>query len=318
MHYEPPKLYFNAHIETIFPAIFRKVDEISYSRERINTHDGDFLDLDWLKSGSKNLVIISHGLEGDSQRPYIKGMAKAFYSSQYDVLAWNYRGCSGEMNRKLRFYHSGETEDLQEVISHALTFGYENIFLIGFSLGGNITLKYLGEKKHTKDARLKGAVTFSVPLHLHNSCVTISKPSNFIYAQRFLTNLKEKVRSKAKVMPDKLNIEGLSKIKTLKDFDDRYTAPIHGFNDAIEYYSKCSSIHFLEEITTPTLIVNALNDPFLSDDCYPTSELEGHSFITFETPLKGGHVGFTSFKLNNLYWSELRALDFINSLKNLQ
>ncbi|MEL7003591.1 MAG: alpha/beta fold hydrolase [Bacteroidota bacterium] len=314
MTYQPPKIYFNGHIETILPALLRKVNEVDYRRERITTKDGDFLDIDWLKNDSKTAVIISHGLEGDSQRPYIKGMARAFSNEEFDVLAWNYRGCSGEMNRKLRFYHSGATDDLQEVVDHALRLGYERIFLIGFSLGGNITLKYLGEQGSNIHSRINGAVAFSVPLNLHSSCITISQPSNFIYSKRFLINLKDKIRSKAEIMPEELDTTKLNEIKTLIAFDDNYTAPIHGFKSAIHYYESCSSLHFLNDIKIPTLVVNALNDPFLSDDCYPEQEMRQHQYVTLETPLRGGHVGFTSFNPEKMYWSELRALAFVREL----
>src|SRR5687767_2598438 len=136
--YIPPRFLFSAHLETIYPALIRRVSLQPFTRERIDTPDSDFLDLDWLQQGSEKLVIISHGLEGNSQRAYIKGMAKVFFSNGYDVLAWNFRGCSEEMNRQLRFYHSGATDDLNVVVNHAIDRKhYKNIYLIGFSLGGN-------------------------------------------------------------------------------------------------------------------------------------------------------------------------------------
>lgn len=304
--YEAPSLLFNAHIETIWPALFRKIQLSPYQRERLTTPDDDFLDLDWLKQGSNKLVVISHGLEGNSQRAYIKGMAKQFFTNGYDVLAWNYRGCSGEMNRQKRFYHSGATDDLQWVINHA-SVKYDSVYLIGFSLGGNLTLKYLGEGK--VNPSVKKAVVFSVPLELHTSCLEILKPSNWMYHHRFLKSLKIKVVAKASQRTD-LDIRPLNQINTLIEFDDHFTAPIHGFENAIDYYKKCSSLYFLSGIHTPTLIVNAKNDPFLSHDCYP--ELPEASSVKLETPARGGHVGFAQFGQNGLYWSELRAFDFIN------
>jgi predicted alpha/beta-fold hydrolase len=312
MNYKPPRLFFNPHIETIAPAILRRVKHVPYQRERIETPDDDFLDLDWLKNSSEKLVIISHGLEGDSHKPYMRGMAKAFSDNGYDVLAWNYRGCSGEMNRQLRFYHSGATDDLNTVIKFAITQGYENINLVGFSLGGNITLKYLGENGINILPEIKKAVVFSVPMNLHSSCLKISEPDNIIYSKRFLRNLKSKVRLKAKQMPDMIKADNLHKINTLMAFDNAYTAPIHGFVDAIDYYTKCSSLYFLEDITTETLIVNALNDPFLAKDCFPIELLDGHKKVILETPTYGGHVGFTAYNKQKMYWSEQRAIAFIN------
>ncbi|NOS91288.1 MAG: alpha/beta fold hydrolase [Cyclobacteriaceae bacterium] len=304
--YEAPSLFFNAHIETICPALFRKIQLSPYQRERITTPDDDFLDLDWLKQGSNKLVIISHGLEGNSQRAYIQGMAKHFFSNGYDVLAWNYRGCSGEMNRQQRFYHSGATDDLKWVIDNASA-NYDSIYLVGFSLGGNLSLKYLGEGN--VNSLVKKAVVFSVPLELHTSCLEILKSSNWMYHHRFLRSLKAKVIAKANQRTD-LDISQLDQIKTLIQFDDHFTAPIHGFANAIDYYKKCSSLYFLSEIRIPTLIVNAKNDPFLSNDCYP--ELPAGSSVKMETPSHGGHVGFAQFGQNGLYWSELRAFDFID------
>ncbi|MDX1628013.1 MAG: alpha/beta fold hydrolase [Fulvivirga sp.] len=311
MNYKRPKILFSGHLETIYPALFRKVKDITYKRERIHTPDGDFLDLDWVKNGSKSLVIISHGLEGSSDRAYMKGMARIMANHQYDVLAWNYRGCSEEMNKQLRFYHSGATDDLDLVVAHAKDKGYDEINLVGFSLGGNLTLKYLGEKKRPEIHR---AITFSVPLDLHSSCDQISKPGNVLYSNRFLRNLKKKVRQKAQQMPE-LKTNDLHKIKTLIDFDDQYTAPIHGFKNAVHYYESCSAIGFLENIKIPTLIVNAANDPFLSDECYPRELLKDHRYVKLEVPRHGGHVGFASFSGDNTFWSEKRALHFIDTGK---
>lgn len=308
MLYQPPRLLFNAHLETIYPSVFRRVTLPPYRRERITTPDDDFLDLDWLtQPGNDQLVIISHGLEGSASRPYVKGLARACFP-QYDVLAWNFRGCSEEINRQLRFYHSGATEDLDTVVQHALQQGYRAIYLAGFSLGGNLTLKYLGER--TPDARIQCAIAFSVPLDLHASCLKIGQPANRIYANRFLRNLKQKVYRKHALYPT-LDVRGLSAISTLQDFDDAYTAPLHGYRDAVDYYTRCSSLYFLQQITIPTLILNALNDPFLSDTCFPQAMLQGHPQVRLETPRRGGHVGFAQRHPQGLYWSEEQALNFI-------
>lgn len=310
MNYSPPFLLFNAHLETIYPALVRKVNlQQPYQRERITTPDDDFLDLDWLTQNSSKLVIISHGLEGNTGRTYVKGMAKQCYAHGYDVLAWNYRGCSGELNRQLRFYHSGATDDLHTVIEHAVNLSrFTEINLIGFSLGGNLTLKYLGEER-ARTPLLRKAVTFSVPVDLHTSCIQISKPDNWIYSQRFLRSLKKKVVEKSKVITD-LDSRGLEKIKTLMEFDDHFTGPVHGFKNALDYYEKSSAIRVIKNITTPTLLVNAQNDPFLSPECFPSHELKDHGFVRMESPKHGGHVGFAQFNRQGIYWSEEQALNF--------
>lgn len=309
MKYTAPLFLFNAHLETIYPSLLRRVGIQPYRRERIPTVDQDFLDLDWLENNSKKLIIISHGLEGSSHRPYVKGLARAGFAAGYDILAWNFRGCSGEINRQLRFYHSGATEDLHAVVTHALNQRkYTEIYLMGFSLGGNLTLKYAGER--TVSEAIKKVVVFSVPLNLQTSCAKISQPANWIYANRFLKSLKNKILLKQVAYPE-LDISPLSQIKTIQTFDDRYTAPLHGFENAAHYYDQCSSIRFVNNITIPTLIINAQNDPFLSPECFPVHQLKHHPTIRLETPVRGGHVGFAQFSKSGLYWSEERALHFI-------
>lgn len=307
--YLPPFFLFSPHLETIFPALMRRVTLTAYTRERINTPDDDFLDLDWLTSDSEKVVIISHGLEGNSQRAYIKGMAKALYDGGFDVCAWNFRGCSGEMNRQRRFYHSGATDDLHTVVGHVLQKKkYKSIYLVGFSLGGNVTLKYLGERDTT--GLIRKAVAFSVPMDLRSSCVKISQPGNRIYSNRFVKSLKSKVLMKSRLRDD-IDTSRLAAIRTLTEFDDCYTAPLHGFRNAIDYYEQCSSLRFVSAVRTPTLIINTLNDPFLSKECFPAALLKDHAFVNLQILSRGGHVGFTQFNKNGLYWSEQRALDFL-------
>lgn len=309
--YKPVFFLANGHLETIFPAIFHKVSGIQCESHRIKTTDQDFLDLDWYrKKKRKKIVIISHGLEGNSKKSYIRGTVRKFVSNGWDAIAWNYRGCSGQTNRTVRFYHSGATDDLHQIIQIACDAGYNTIALTGFSLGGNLILKYLGEAGRTVAHQIKSAVAFSVPLDLYGGCIEISKPSNAVYSRRFLIKLKDKVRRKAKIIPE-LDTKALKHVKTLFDFDNLFTAPLHGFKDAEDYYSTCSSGYYVGNIRIPTLIVNAKNDPFLSDSCYPYELFDPLEHVWFETPERGGHVGFLSKNSKGLYyWSENRALEF--------
>ncbi len=309
-NYHPPLFFTNKHLATIYPALVRKVAPVPYRRERLTTDDDDFLDLDWIQNRNDRVVILCHGLEGNSSRPYIRGMGHAFHRLGFDVVAWNYRGCGEEMNRQLRFYHSGATDDLDRVVKHVQR-QYNRIFIVGFSLGGNLTLKYLGEQGDRLATQVRGGVAISVPAQLRTSCERISERENFLYANRFLKSLKQKVKLKAAQMPG-IDIRGIDGIKTLKDFDDRYTAPIHGFADAHTYYEACSSLYFLDGIRVPTLMLNAQDDPFLSRDCFPTPS-QGSS-LQVDYPKYGGHVGFALFNQNGLYWSELRASQFIQSI----
>lgn len=307
--YRRPNWLFSGHLETIYPSLFRRVEIKKPVRERIETPDGDFLDLDWFRSGSKRLAIVSHGLEGNSTRPYMLGMAREFGRNGFDVLTWNFRGCSEEMNRKVIFYHSGATYDLDTVVQKA-QINYEEIYLLGFSLGGNLTLKYLGEKK-SSNPKLRKGVAISVPLDLAGSCEKISKGENIIYSRRFLATLKQKVMAKSLLFPDELKADLLRNVHTLQDFDDVFTGPIHGFSDAAEYYHVNSSLHFLDQVEVPTLILNAQNDPFLSSKCFPIKLARKLDQIHFEFPKHGGHVGFSGPSRQKSYYSELRAVEFI-------
>ena len=168
---------------------------MDYERERLELPDGDFLDLDWLKAGHKRLIILSHGLEGSADRHYIKRPAKLFHNKDWDILAWNNRSCSGEMNRLPRFYHHGATEDISAVIDHALDHGYEQVVLMGYSMGGGMQQKYLGERE--PDKRIIGAVSFSVPCNVLNSADELGKKGNKFYEDRFIRKLKEKILKKA-------------------------------------------------------------------------------------------------------------------------
>ena len=311
--YKAPRRLFNRHIETIIPAGLRKVKPVkALRRDRVNTPDGDFLDVDWVKDQNDRVVIISHGLEGNSRRPYMIGMINAMTSAKWDVCAWNYRGCSEEMNVAPRLYHSGATDDLATIIEYVIQKGYRKIGLIGFSLGGNLTLKYLGEIETPKFEEVMAATVFSVPVDLASCAREINKPHNFIYSQRFMKSLKLKLRAKAQQFPNTIDLEALPSVKTVYAFDDHYTAPYHGFLNADDYYAKCSAIKFVEGIGIPTLIVNAVNDPFLCKECYQRKPFERSKTVHFEMPDRGGHCGFASYKNGGAYWSELRAVSFLN------
>jgi len=311
-NYHAPLFLQNGHIQSIYPTLFRKFDTCFYERERIFTPDDDFLDIDWSRTGSNKLAIISHGLEGNSHRNYVVGMVKMLNRNGWDALAWNYRSCSGEMNRRLRFYNSGTIDDLEVVIEHASKIeSYKEIVLIGFSMGGNLSLLYLGNKGSRVDSKIGRSVVFSVPCDLKASTRELAKFKNRIYMGRFLKTLHQKIRTKMKLMPGQINDDNYHLIKNFKDYDDRYTAPLHGFNNAEDYWSKCSSNRFIPEIKIPTLIVNACNDPFIADGCYPVNETSDSKCVYLETPRSGGHVGFMQFKRDKSYWSEERTIEFL-------
>lgn len=309
--YRPPLGLGNGHVQTILPALFRHVPLITRTRERIATPDDDFLDLDWDTSpGADRVAIISHGLEGDSHNNYVQGMAAALQRAGWDTLAWNFRGCSGEPNRQLRSYHSGATEDLHAVVQRVLGTGrYQRVVLVGFSLGGNMTLKYLGET--TPDARVTHGVAFSVPCQLAASSHRLESLANRIYMRRFLRALSGKIRQKMTVFPGQVSDEGLDAMRTFREFDGAYTAPLHGFASAEDYWTRASSAAVLEQISIPTLLVNARNDPFLPEACFPWEAARKSRHFFLEAPRSGGHVGFMAFNPQGEYWSETRAVAFL-------
>ena len=304
--YNPPFIFKNPHINTIYPTLFRKINNVNYRKVEIPTRDNDFLELDWSVKGSETLAIISHGLEGSSNRSYIQGMVRALNMAGYDALAWNYRTCGTKFNKTLRLYHNGAIDDLDDVIKYCTTnTNYKNIFLIGFSMGGNLSLLYLG-KNNIIDDKIKGCIVFSVPCDLLDCSKQLETLSNKIYMMRFLKDLRKKIKMKHKQFPEKINDDNYNKIKTFIDFDNKYTAPIHGFEDAFDYYEQCSCINWLIDIKVYSLMINAIDDPFLGDKCYPVNLQT--EYFKIETPKYGGHVGFYEKNSNGCYWSERRAL----------
>lgn len=313
--YRAPFGFRNGHVQTIYPALFRKVPAIVFERERIATPDADFLDLDWHRpQGSRKLAVISHGLESDSRDTGVVAIAKAFGEEGWDALAWNYRGCSGEVNLRPRSYHSGATEDLEAVVRHALATGrYDRLALVGLSLGGNLTLKYLGDLGPRVDPRISASVNISAPCDIASSSLKLQSRSNAIYMRRFLRRLAAKVRRKMPLFPSEITDKGLGRMRTFEEFDNAYTAPLHGFADARDYWKRASSRPVLSRIAVPTLLVNAANDPFLAPECFPREEALASEILTLEVPESGGHLGFVTFHAGGRYWAEQRALEFVGS-----
>ena len=308
-HYKPPFLLRNGFIATVFSGLARRVS-LKQERERIILTDNDFLDLDWSYATKKTdkLIILLHGLEGHGQRPYVTGAAKLFNANGVDAVCVNFRGCSGHNNLKYYSYHSGATKDLEEVLHHVIkNKQYKTIFLKGISLGANIILKYLGERKYVPQ-EVKAAIAVSVPCNLPGSAKALHTFKNKLYHDRFLKHLVKRLKDKQKRFPNKLSKKEVLSIKTLYDFDTVYTAKAHGFKNGQDYYAKCASLQFLKHINTPTLIINALNDSFLSPACFPVHDAKNNDFLFLETPKYGGHSGFVA--KNNVYYNEKRALEF--------
>lgn len=313
--YRAPFWQWNGHVQSIYPSMFRKIHFQYDHRERLELADGDFVDLDWHQQNTinKKLVIITHGLEGDSGRHYVTGMAKKFASQGWDALGWNCRSCSGEPNRLLRFYHHGDANDLRAVIQHAIhKYDYENIVLVGFSMGGSLSLRSVGEFPDQVPAAVKKVIGISVPCDLYASVQALSQSGNSIYVNRFLKKLGKKIKEKSIRYPDQISYEGYEQIRDFIEFDNRYTAPLHGYKDAIDFYTRASVKPLLTRIKIPVLLIQALNDPFLSRDCMGCEAADSNPSILLETTAAGGHCGFM---LPGTYESypERRAIVFANN-----
>lgn len=314
----PPAYQYNGHLQTILPSLTRRVEGVTYERERLTLSDGDFVDLDWINAGHSRLVILTHGLEGDSNRQYIRGTAKLFAEHGYDVLAWNCRSCSGEMNRAFRLYNHGEIGDFSEVIQRALrTKSYREIVLLGYSMGGNITLKYLGVRGHQLSDVITCGIAISAPTDLGASAMLLDRPSNRFYRHRFMKKLVVKLRQKADQFPGRLDMSKLRQVKHWRDFDEFFSAPVNSYRDAADFYAQASAVNFMADITVPTLLVNAQNDPLLSPECSPAWLAKSHPHVYLETPRTGGHVGF-QVAHDTYTYAERRSLAFAQGLVRIK
>ncbi len=286
-------------------------------RRRLETPDGDFLDLDFTPNPdpTRPLVVVLHGLEGHARRGYALSSYVALERVGLSAVGLNFRSCSGEPNRKARFYHSGETEDLAFVLDHlAETFPGRSLGAIGFSLGGNVLLKGVGE--HTQGARLPlgAAVAISVPYDLSAGAALLE--ASFMgraYTQYFLRKLRRKTELKRELLDGVVDVGAMMASTSLRAFDDVATAPLHGFSNAEEYYARSSSAAFLSGIDTPTLLIHSRDDPFLPESAVPEAEIAKNPYLSLALTERGGHVGFVqgTHPGQAHFWAEAEAARFL-------
>ena len=312
--FSPSLPFRNGHFNTMYRPLFMK-ETCNYTRKRIVTWDHDFIDLDFSKVGSNTLALLIHGLEGSSESKYMISTTNKLNSKGIDTVAFNLRGCSGEDNLLLSTYHSGKTEDVDFVVNYLLdNYEYENIIIAGFSLGGNLTLKYMGEYADEISPKIKGAIATSVPIDIASSEREMNKMKNKLYIEQFLKTIRLKVLEKSYKFPDfKLDKEKLFNAKRFKHLEYLYTVPVFGFDSPEDYWKKASSKPYLPKINKPTLLINAQDDSFLPKECFPIEEAGDSDTFFLEISKYGGHVGYiTSFKQQESRWLENRISRFID------
>lgn len=301
------------HAQTIYPALFARRPAVRYTRQRVETPDGDFIDIDWASPPDgppRRLLTLFHGLEGSSASHYAQTLAAAATRRGYVVAIPHFRTCSGEENRLPRAYHSGDSDEIDFMLrtTRAAHPGLPAVG-VGVSLGGNALLKWLGE---ARDHPLEAAVAISAPVDLAAGGAALGRGFNLVYTRMFLSTLKTKALAKLRRYPGLFDGERMRRARTLREFDDLYTAPVHGFRDALDYWQRAASKPYLRAIDVPTLMINARNDPFLPAAHLPHNG-EVSRAVTLEYPLHGGHVGFMTGRFpGELSWMPQRVLRFLD------
>ncbi len=303
------------HLQTLWPALCRRSTlNIPIEKERLELPDGDFLDLAWINKEKKGpLVLLLHGLEGSVRSSYAQGMLHAINQQNWRGVVMHFRGCSGEPNRLSRSYHSGETSDLNFLVETLCEREPDTpLAVVGFSLGGNVLLKWLGEAERKN--LLSAAVAVSVPFELHKSANRVQHGFSRLYQKHFLKCLRKRLTHKFQLDSPTFAMPSLTELTTLWEFDDKVTAPLHGFSGVHDYYSQSSSRQFLNKITVPTLLLHAKDDPFMTPDVIPEPH-ELAECVTLEVTNAGGHLGFVigTNPWRVRYWLDERVPEFLGN-----
>lgn len=317
--YAPARWLPGAHAMTVFASVTRPFPRPVARRERLELPDGDFLDVDRFSppgaSPDAPVLVVAHGLEGSSRAPYVRGLVALALRRGLAAVALNFRGCSGEPNRLPRFYHSGETGDLAHVVERlAAERPARAIALAGFSLGGNVVVKYLGERGEAAPPQVRAAAAISVPFDLLRSARALDAPGfwNLVYRERFLRRLRAKALAKAARFPGLLDVERIRAARTFAAYDGALTAPLHGFPSAEVYWETQSGGRFLAGVRRPLLALSSLDDPIVPGDTIPVEAARANPHVALEITPAGGHVAFVSGSpFWPSYWAEARAVEFV-------
>jgi predicted alpha/beta-fold hydrolase len=308
---------FAGHIQTLVPPLCLPHPEVQYTRERWHTPDGDFIDADWVNPSIKNkpLVVLFHGLEGTSSSHYARALMAAVAAQGWCGVVPHFRSCSGEMNLAPRFYHSGDSAEIAWMLKTLADKGFQTIYAMGVSLGGNALLKFLGNPAlHEK--YVKRAVAVCAPLDLTASGMHLGQGFNRIYTKNFLNTLKKKSLKKWQQFPGLFDKEKMLASRNLYEFDNLITAPLHGYKNTDDYWLRASAKPDLPFIVTPTLLINAQNDPFVPKQILPRAD-QVSSHVTLLQPKQGGHVGFATdnkiWHWPSINWLPNTALEFFKA-----
>ncbi len=312
--YRAPAWLPGGNLQTLYPALLAHRPVVTYRRERWNTPDGDFIHLDWTTAPARNnapLVVLFHGLEGSSNSHYARALMYAIEQRGWRGVVMHFRGCSGELNRLPRAYHSGDSAEIDWVLRRLQVQHPDRpLYAVGVSLGGNALLKWLGEQGMSAAVVLRAAAAVSAPVDLHAAGNALERGFNMAYTKNFLWTMKRRSLARLAAHPRLFDAQKMLATRTLREFDNLITAPLHGFRDVDDYYDRASSKPLLVKITVPTLLLNARNDPFLPAVVLPDAGAMSTAIIA-DFPETGGHVGFVSGAFpGSLHWLPQRLLDF--------
>lgn len=313
--YRPPWWYRGRHLQTLWGPLIRRGRRPALRRERVETPDGDFLDLDWLVGPEPGLplVVILHGLEGSSRSHYASGLLRELEQAGWRGVVMNFRGCSGEMNRLRPMYHSGDTRDLDFVIGRLMQREPTlRLGLVGISLGGNVALKWLAERGERVPGQVAAAAVISTPFDLAACAGTLDRGLNrMLYTASFLSTMKSKLDKKASLYEAVIDLPAARRAKTFAEYDRLVTAPLGGFADERDYWTRSSSGPLLPQVRRPTLLINALNDPFMPVSALPRTAVAESRWLEACFVSEGGHAGFLEGALGAGSWAEGRAVAFL-------
>jgi predicted alpha/beta-fold hydrolase len=310
MKYPAPLWLPNGHLQTIYPALFIARPPVPFRRERWDAPDGDFVDVDFVDGEpGQPLLLLFHGLEGSSDSHYARSLMAAVAARGWSGAVAHFRGCSGESNRAPRFYHSGDAAEIDWIVRRVRQHATGKLYVVGVSLGGNALLRWLGESQHQAEI-IDAACSVSAPLDLAQGGKELARGLNRMYTRMFLQTLKPKCLAKLKQYPGLFDRDAMLAARDLRAFDNVVTAPLHGYRNADDYWHRASAAHVLNDITVPTLVLNARNDPFLPGRYLPQ---QASSHVVLDYPRHGGHVGFAVGGLpGRLDWLPRRLLHFLH------